>query len=84
MSKGSDTAKGAAAMWRAAPGLATAMRVPHCTLCHRIAAPDGYWRTPDTNVCQDVGVTLVNKVCPDCARRAYARGAYRYPTEQAD
>jgi len=29
------------------------------------------------------GAELHQKVCPDCARRGYARAAYRYSAEQA-
>ena len=50
--------------------------IPECTQCHRIGAPDGYWRTLEQHLADFGGAHLRHKVCPDCARRGYARAAY--------
>jgi hypothetical protein len=57
--------------------------VPHCTQCHRLGDEGGYWRTPEAYLAEFGGATPLNKVCPDCARRTYARAAYRNDAEQA-
>lgn len=54
-----------------------------CGQCHRLAGTDGYWRTVDDYLREFGGAELHQKVCPDCARRGYARAAYRYSAEQA-
>lgn len=48
-----------------------------CTPCHHIAGPDGYWRTFEDHLTEFGGAHIQHKVCPDCARRGYARAAYR-------
>lgn len=54
-----------------------------CGQCHRLAGADGYWRSVDDYLREFGGAELHQKVCPDCARRGYARAAYRYSAEQA-
>lgn len=54
-----------------------------CGQCHRLAGADGYWRAVDDYLREFGGAELHQKVCPDCARRGYARAAYRYSAEQA-
>lgn len=54
-----------------------------CGQCHRLAGRDGYWRNVDDYLREFGGAELHHKVCPDCARRGYARAAYRYSAEQA-
>lgn len=54
-----------------------------CGQCHRLAGADGYWRTSEEYLREFGGAEVHHKVCPDCARRAYARAAYRYSAEQA-
>lgn len=55
--------------------------VPHCTQCDKLCGEDGHWRTPEIYLSELGGAEVLPKVCPDCARRVYARAAYR---EQAD
>jgi hypothetical protein len=50
--------------------------IPQCTQCHRLGAPDGYWRSAEQHLADFGGARLRHKACPDCARRAYARAAY--------
>ena len=50
--------------------------IPECTQCHRIGAADGYWRSLEQHLAEFGGAQLRHKVCPDCARRGYARAAY--------
>lgn len=56
--------------------------VPLCTQCHRVGDGVGYWRSPEEHLREFGGADIHHKVCPDCARRAYARAAYRHPAEQ--
>lgn len=55
--------------------------VPQCTHCDRFCGEDGHWRTPAAYLSEFGGAGLPAKVCPDCARRAYARAAYRSEAE---
>jgi hypothetical protein len=57
--------------------------VPVCTQCHHVGADDGYWRPFESYLTDFCGATVQHKVCPDCARRAYARAGYRHQAEQA-
>jgi hypothetical protein len=50
--------------------------IPQCTQCDRLGAPDGYWRNFEQHLADFGGAHLRHKVCPDCARRGYARAAY--------
>jgi hypothetical protein len=50
---------------------------PVCTQCHHVAGHDGYWRSFEDHLAEFGGATIQHKVCPDCARRGYARAAYR-------
>ena len=50
--------------------------IPQCTQCDRLGAPDGYWRSFEQHLADFGGAHLRHKVCPDCARRGYARAAY--------
>lgn len=54
-----------------------------CGQCHRLAGKDGYWRTTEDYLREFGGAEVHPKVCPDCARRTYARAAYRYSAEKA-
>lgn len=56
--------------------------IPVCTQCHRLSANDGYWWEVDGYLKEFGGAQPQHKVCPDCARHAYARGAYRETAEQ--
>lgn len=51
--------------------------VPHCTQCDKLCGEDGHWRQPATYLSELGGAEVLSKVCPDCARRGYARMAYR-------
>lgn len=51
--------------------------VPSCTQCQRLCGEDGHWRSPATYLSEFGGAEVPHKVCPDCARRVYARAAYR-------
>lgn len=55
--------------------------VPHCTQCDKLCGEDGHWRRPEVYLSELGGADVLPKVCPDCARRVYARAAYR---EQPD
>jgi hypothetical protein len=57
--------------------------LPLCTQCQRVGAEDGYWRSFEGYLVDYCGATAHHKVCPDCARRSYARAAYRYQADQA-
>jgi len=54
-----------------------------CTQCSRIGAEDGYWRTAERYLVEKGGAEVHHKVCPDCARRSYARAGYRNPQDEA-
>lgn len=54
-----------------------------CTQCSRIGAEDGYWRTAERYLVEKGGAQVHHKVCPDCARRSYARAGYRNPQDEA-
>lgn len=56
--------------------------VPVCQSCHRIGAEDGYWRPAESYLVEFGEARIHHKVCPDCARRAYAREAYRDRVDQ--
>jgi hypothetical protein len=56
--------------------------VPVCQSCHRIGADDGYWRPAESYLVEFGDAQIHHKVCPDCARRAYAREAYRNHADQ--
>ena len=58
--------------------------VPVCTQCHRIGAHDGFWRPIEGHLVEFGHATLNPKVCPDCARRAYARAPYRFASEHVN
>jgi len=47
-----------------------------CRQCDKVRATDGQWRTPMQHLEEWSGVSHQAKVCPDCARRSYARAAY--------
>lgn len=51
--------------------------VPSCTQCQRLCGEDGHWRSPAAYLGEFGGAQVLAKACPDCARRAYARPAYR-------
>jgi len=51
--------------------------VPVCQQCDRIGADDGYWRSVESYLIEFGEAQVHHKVCPDCARRGYARAAYR-------
>lgn len=55
--------------------------VPHCTQCDRFCGEDGHWRAPAAYLSEFGSAQLPAKVCPDCARRAYARAGYRSDAE---
>jgi len=55
-----------------------------CAQCHRLAGTDGYWLAAEDYLREIGGAEIHHKVCPDCARRTYARAAYRYSAEQAN
>jgi hypothetical protein len=57
--------------------------VPLCTQCHRVGDDAGYWRSAEEHLREFGGAEIHHKVCPDCARRAYARAGYRHVAEQA-
>ncbi len=56
-------------------------QVPHCTQRDKLCGEDGHWRQPTVYLSELGGAEVLPKVCPDCARRGYARAAYR---EQQD
>lgn len=47
--------------------------LPLCTQCHRVGAGDGHWHRLESYLCEHAGVQPLRKVCPDCAREAYAK-----------
>lgn len=55
--------------------------VPHCTQCDKFCGEDGHWRSPEAYLTELGGAEVLSKVCPDCARRSYARAAYREPLD---
>jgi hypothetical protein len=58
-------------------------QVPVCQQCHRLGANDGYWRSIESYFSEIRGTQVQRKVCPDCARRVYARRAYLERTDDA-
>ncbi|MDE2402605.1 MAG: hypothetical protein KGL90_13160 [Burkholderiales bacterium] len=46
--------------------------LPICSQCRNIGSPDGHWRDFESYICEHGGAVAVPKVCPDCARKAYA------------
>lgn len=50
---------------------------PVCSSCHSISDDKGYWWSMDNYLREFGGATPLSRVCPDCARHAYARGGYR-------
>lgn len=50
---------------------------PVCTDCHSISDDKGYWWRMDDYLKEFGGASPLPRVCPDCARHAYARGGYR-------
>jgi hypothetical protein len=52
-----------------------------CNACHRVGDGEGYWRPFETHLIEVAHATVHHKVCPDCARRQYARAAYRSSSE---
>lgn len=58
--------------------------IPQCTQCHRLGAPDGYWRSFEQHLAEFGGAHLRHKACPDCARRGYARAAYAADPSELD
>ena len=59
-------------------------KVPLCHQCDRLCGEDGLWRKPEVYLVELGGAEVPSKVCPDCARRGYARAAYRGHPEAAD
>lgn len=57
--------------------------VPGCTQCQRLCGEDGHWRSPAAYLGEFGGAQVLPKACPDCARRAYARAAYRETGQEA-
>lgn len=53
-----------------------------CHTCQRVGAQDGYWRPFENYLIEVAHADVHHKVCPDCARRQYARASYRSPSEQ--
>lgn len=53
-----------------------------CTRCDKVSTSDHYWRTFEDHLREVAGVHPLHKVCPDCARRHYARAGYREPSQQ--
>lgn len=47
--------------------------IPFCAQCHRIGADDGHWHRFESYLGEQVGAQPLRKVCPDCAREAYAK-----------
>jgi len=58
--------------------------VPHCVQCDKLCGEDGHWRTPEIYLSELGGADVLPKVCPDCARRVYARAAYREQPDNAE
>lgn len=56
--------------------------VPVCRQCDRLGDADGYWRSFENYLVEFGRAQVHHKVCPDCARRAYARAAYRDQSDQ--
>lgn len=53
-----------------------------CNTCQRVGASDGYWRPFESYLTEVAQADVHHKVCPDCARRQYARASYRSQSEQ--
>lgn len=47
--------------------------LPLCTQCHRVGAENGHWQRLESYLGERVGAQPLRKVCPDCAREAYAK-----------
>lgn len=56
--------------------------LPICTQCQRLGASDGYWWEVEAYLQEFGDAQPQHKVCPDCARHAYARGGYREVSQQ--
>ena len=56
--------------------------LPICTQCQRLGADDGYWWEVEVYLKEFGEAQPQHKVCPDCARHAYARGGYREVSQQ--
>lgn len=56
--------------------------MPICTQCQRLGASDGYWWDVEAYLQEFGNAQPQHKVCPDCARHAYARGGYREVSQQ--
>ena len=56
--------------------------LPICTQCQRLGADDGYWWEVEAYLKEFGEAQPQHKVCPDCARHAYARGGYREVSQQ--
>ncbi len=54
-----------------------------CNTCQRVGADDGYWRPFENYLIEVAHADVHHKVCPDCARRQYARASYRSHSGQA-
>lgn len=54
-----------------------------CARCDQWGASDGAWRTHADHLTEWCQVKLDHKVCPDCARRVYARAGYRSESPQS-
>lgn len=52
-----------------------------CTACDKVQGPDQHWRSAAAHITEFGGARLLPKVCPDCARRAYAHGEHPAKTE---
>jgi hypothetical protein len=50
--------------------------IAKCMRCLRVGSLDGYWQPIEQGSTNFGGMRLRPKVCPDCARRGYARAAY--------
>lgn len=50
---------------------------PVCSSCHSISDDHGYWWSVDNYLREFGDASPLARVCPDCARHAYARGGYR-------
>lgn len=69
------------AMLNQVRGLTGDMNV--CNTCQRIGADDGYWRPFENYLVEVAHADVHHKICPDCARRQYARPSYRSHSGQA-
>lgn len=48
-----------------------------CNSCERVGSDDGYWRPFENYLIEVAQADVHHKICPDCARRQYARASYR-------